>query len=83
MTQTGLKIAAAPQMITDVNTAKRLANAVGVQAQAGEHYTATRLERELWAGVLEAVATGNAQSGYLAAAAMTTAQIDFPRTALR
>lgn len=45
----------------------------------GEHYTAARLERALWDDVLEAIAGCNAQAGYLAAEALKTKAIDFPR----
>ena len=55
---------------------------IGNLASFGEHYQATRLERQLWDDVLEAVASGNAQAGYLAAAALETKKIDFPRTAV-
>lgn len=50
-------------------------------AQAGEYATATQIERDIWEGVLEAVATGNAQAGYLAAEALATKQMGFPRVA--
>lgn len=46
----------------------------------GDFRQATLLEQFIWEGVLEAVASGNAQAGYLAAAALDTKKIEFPRT---
>lgn len=80
MTQTAAPLTA-PAIYSDKQV-ERLVNEIGVLAQAGEHYTATSLERQLWDDVLEAVASGNAQAGYLAAAALETKKIDFPRTRL-
>lgn len=69
-------------MITDVRIAERMVAEIASLAGGGEDYTATRLERELWDGVLEAVASGNAQAGYIAAAALETKKIAFQRTAI-
>jgi hypothetical protein len=48
--------------------------------EAGEYQAAEQAERDIWEGVLEAVASGNAQSGYLAAEALKTKDLDFPRS---
>ena len=71
----------APAIYSDKQVDARVRE-IAAQAAGGEHYTATRLERQLWDDVLEAVASGNAQAGYLAAAALETKKIDFPRTAI-
>jgi hypothetical protein len=52
---------------------------IAALAAGGEDYTAARLERDLWDKVLEAIASGHAQAGYLAAAALETKKIDFSR----
>lgn len=67
-------------MITDVRTVERMVAEIAALAAGGEHCTATRVERALWEGVLEGVASGSAQAGWLAAAALVTKEIDFPRT---
>lgn len=69
-------------MITDERTVTAKVREIGTLASFGEHYQATRLERDLWEGVLEGIASGNAQSGYLAAAALESRAIPFPRTSL-
>jgi hypothetical protein len=40
---------------------------------------AAKLEKVLWEQVLETIAGGHAQAGYLAAAALETKKIEFPR----
>jgi hypothetical protein len=40
------------------------------------------MEQKLWEGSLEAVASGNAQAGYIAAEALDSKKIDFPRQSL-
>lgn len=69
------------QMITDERTVTRMVREIGSLAAGGEHYQASTLERDLWVGVLEAIASGNAQAGYLAASALESRSIPFPRTA--
>lgn len=44
-----------------------------------DYEAAHGLERQLWDSVLEAIACGTAQAGYLASAALVTKEIDFPR----
>jgi hypothetical protein len=51
-------------------------------AGAGLFEQATRMEQKLWEGSLEAVASGNAQAGYIAAEALDSKKIDFPRQSL-
>lgn len=46
----------------------------------GDFAAATVAEKDIWEGVLEAVATSNAQAGYLAAEALRTRDYDFPRS---
>jgi len=69
-------------VITAVPAVQAKVREITTLAFHGEHYMATRVERDLWEGVLEAIAGCNAQAGYLAAAALETKKIDFPRTAL-
>lgn len=80
MTQTGSPTATP---ITDVRTVERKVAEIAGLAGGGEHYLATFAERALWEGVLEAIAGCNAQAGYLAAAALKSTEIDFPRQAIR
>lgn len=49
-------------------------------AAIGEYASATICERILWTRVLEGIASGTAQAGWLAAAALESRSIDFPRT---
>ena len=50
-----------------------------IAEMTGDPEAAHGAEDELWRGVLEAIATGNAQAGYLAAEALKTRDLDFPR----
>lgn len=68
-----------PQPLNQVADVRRAIENLKRLADAGEYAEATQLEREIWAGVLEAVATSNAQAGWLADAALTTRDISFPR----
>lgn len=77
MTQTSKPRTIAP--ITDVRTVERKVAEIAALAGGEEFFMATFAERDLWEGVLEAVAGCNAQAGYLAAAALQTKEIDFPR----
>jgi hypothetical protein len=76
MTQTS-KPTATP--IHDGRVAERMVAEIAALANGGEHYSATFLEAELWEGVLESIAGANAQAGYLAATALKSKAIDFPR----
>lgn len=69
--------------ITDVRIAERKVAEIAALAGGGEHFTATFAERDLWEGVLEAIAGCTAQAGYLAEAALKSTEIDFPRQAIR
>jgi hypothetical protein len=66
-------------MITSTMVVKNMIELVKTYAEAGAFEDATRVERELWEGVLEAVAASNAQAGWLATAALETKKIEFPR----
>lgn len=77
-----MQTAAPAAPITDTRTAKKMVEEIARLVSFGEDYAATRLERELWEGVLEAIAGANAQAGYIAAAALESKKIDFQRTAL-
>jgi hypothetical protein len=46
----------------------------------GDYADAAEVERTLHTRVLEAIASGTAQAGYLAAAALETRKIAFPRS---
>lgn len=76
MTQTAAH--SAPAIYSDKQVQARVLEIARV-ASFGEHYQATSMERALWDDVLEAVASGHAQAGYLAAAALETKNIEFPR----
>lgn len=65
--------------ITSVDRVRRAVALIASWNGAGEGYTAARLERELWAEVLDAIAGCNAQAGYLAAEALRTQEIELPR----
>jgi hypothetical protein len=68
----------APIIYSDRQVDARVA-AIAEAVRVGKPMAARNMERQLWEDVLEAVASGNAQAGYLAAAALESKKIDFPR----
>lgn len=67
---------------SSVAEVRREVGLVAKAAAAADYVSATILEHGLWEGVLEAIAGSNAQAGYLAAAALETKQLPFPRMLL-
>ena len=66
-------------MITSVTEVQRALTTIESAALSGQYATARGLERELWEGVLEAIASCNAQAGWIAAEALKSKAIVFPR----
>lgn len=75
MTQTPITV---PAICTERQVKDRVA-LIADEVINGRYTLAAHLERELWADVLETVAGGHAQAGYLAAAVLETKLISFPR----
>lgn len=65
--------------ITSTTEVRREVSRVAELAERGEYTWAAVLERNLWEGVLEAIACCNAQAGWLATEALKSKDIDFPR----
>jgi len=66
-------------MITSVDEVRQRLNYLRSIAAQGAFEQARVLERTLWDGVLEAIASCNAQAGWIAAEALKSKEIDFPR----
>jgi molybdate-binding protein len=84
MTQTGTTFTTyqpIPDMLTSVTDVRRAVAQVQRAADELDYERAAGYERAMHEAVLEAVASGNAQAGYLAAAALESRDIDFPRGA--
>lgn len=69
-----------PPMISSVSEVRSYLATIEINAQVGNNERATHLERALWEAVLEGIASGTAQAGWLAAEALKSQTIDFPRT---
>lgn len=76
MTQTGTTEVT---MLTSTTEVRRAVALIEESAKAGDFEQAHSLEDDMMIGVLEAIASGNAQAGYLAAEALKSREIDFPR----
>jgi hypothetical protein len=77
MTQTSTAI----EPVTSVDAVRQRLAYIASLARQGDFEDATVVERALWEGVLEAVAGCNAQAGWIAAEALKSREIDFPRWA--
>lgn len=78
MTQTG-NPHVQPVPFSSVTEIRREVGLVAKAVAAGDLVSASLLERGIWDGVLEAIASSNAQAGYLATAALETKLINFQR----
>lgn len=76
MTQTGTTTA---PMLTSTTEVHREIALIAKAVRAGDFTSARILETRMTEGVLEAIASGNAQAGWLAAAALESRAIEFPR----
>ena len=76
MTQTEYQI---PTNLHSVDQVKRVNKMIKDLAEGGEIYMATDLERKLHTAVLESVAGGNAQAGWIAGEALNSSKIPFKR----
>jgi hypothetical protein len=76
MTQT---LSTEAPFLPTVPEVERVVAQIRSAVEHGKPMAAANMERAMWEGVLEAVASGNAQAGYLAAAALESKKIDFPR----
>jgi hypothetical protein len=81
MTQTSTPTAQpALDPIFAVDEVRQTVNYIRSLAACREYADAAICERTLHARVLEGIASGTAQAGWLAAAALESRSIDFPRT---
>jgi hypothetical protein len=65
--------------LTSVTDVRRALAEVQAAVDEGDFEKAHSREREVLLGALEAIASSNAQAGYIAAEALTVTEIDYPR----
>jgi hypothetical protein len=65
--------------LTSVDAVRKSVAEVRRVVDTGDFEKAHGLERNVLLGALEAIASSNAQAGYIAAEALTVTEIDYPR----